>query len=264
MDFKAHTTLGRTGLSVSRLGIGAAYGAPAWILEKAFHEHGVNAFYWGALRKAEMGNALRNLCWTDRDRVVVMFQTYDKSGFLMRHFHEKGLRTLGIDCADILIMGWSSREPGGRWLDSALRLKEEGKVRFLCVSGHNRGVLGEMAARPDLPFDVYMVRYNAAHTGAEQDIFPCLQKENPPGIMTFTATRWGQLMQRRRVPPGEEPLTAADCYRFVLSNPAVDLCMTGPRTAEELEGGLEALELGPLSDEEMVRIRLIGNYLYQK
>lgn len=264
MDFKTHTTLGRTGLSVSRLGIGAAYGAPALALEKAFHEHGVNAFYWGALRKAEMGNALRNLCRTDRDRIVVMFQTYDKSGFLMRRFHEKGLRNLGIDCADVLILGWANKEPQGRWLETALRLREEGKVRFLCVSGHKRHVLGNLAAQPNSPFDVYMVRYNAAHTGAEQDFFPLLPKEKPPGIMTFTATRWGQLMQPGKMPPGEEPLEAADCYRFALSNPHVDLCMSGPKTAEELEGGLKALDLGPLTEDEMVRVRLIGNYVYQK
>jgi aryl-alcohol dehydrogenase-like predicted oxidoreductase len=249
---------------VSRLGIGAAYGAPAWALEKAFHDHGVNAFYWGALRKAEMGSALRNLCQANRDRVVVMFQTYDRSGYLMRRFHEKGLRNLGIDHADILILGWANKEPMGRWLEAAMQLKEEGKVRFLCVSGHRRSLLGELAARPDSPFDAFMVRYNAANTGAERDVFPLLPAENVPGIMTFTATRWGQLLQPGRMPPGEEPLTAADCYRFALSNPHVDLCMTGPKTAEELQEGLKALELGPLSDEEMVKIRLIGNYIYQR
>ncbi len=262
MDFMTHTTLGRTGLSVSRLGIGASYGAPAFALEKAFHEHGINAFYWGALRKPSMGEALKNLCRTEREKVVVMFQTYDRSGFLMKRRHEKGLRTLGIDHADILIMGWANREPVGRWLETAVRLKEEGKVKHLCVSGHKRMLLGEMAARPDLPFDVYMVRYNAAHTGAERDVFSSLPKENPPGVMTFTATRWGQLLQPNRMPPGEEPLTAADCYRFSLSNPHVDLCMMGPRSAEELESGLRALQLGPLSDEEMGRVRWIGAHVY--
>jgi aryl-alcohol dehydrogenase-like predicted oxidoreductase len=264
MDFGTHTTLGRTGLSVSRLGIGASYGIPALAVEKAFHEHGVNAFYWGAIRKTSMGDALINLCRNDRERVVVMFQTYDKSGLLMRHFHEKGLRTLGIDYADILIMGWSNREPRGRWLEVASRLKDQGKVRYLCMSGHNRRVLGEMASKSESPFDVYMVRYNAAHVGAEQDIFPRLPKENIPGIMIFTATRWGQLMQPRRMPPGEGPLSAADCYRFALSNSHVDLCMMGPKTAEELEGGLRALELGPLSEQEMARVRLIGAHVYGK
>jgi len=102
MDFNVHTILGRTGLSVSRLGIGASYGVPAKAIEKAFHEHGVNAFYWGALRKAGMAEALINLCRTDRERVVVMFQTYDKLGWLMQHFHEKGLRTLVLEGGNFL------------------------------------------------------------------------------------------------------------------------------------------------------------------
>ena len=42
MNFKSHVPLGRTGLSVSRLGFGASYPAPADALEKAFHERGVN------------------------------------------------------------------------------------------------------------------------------------------------------------------------------------------------------------------------------
>jgi aryl-alcohol dehydrogenase-like predicted oxidoreductase len=231
-------------------------------MEKAYHEHGVNAFYWGAMRKPSMGEALKNLCRTEREKIVVMFQTYDRSGFLMERRHEKGLRTLGIDYADILILGWIQREPVGRWLDAAIRLKEEGKVRHLCVSGHKRALLGQMAARTDLSFDVYMVRYNAAHTGAEEDFFPYLPENDPPGVMTYTATRWGQLLQPGRMPPGEQPLTAADCYRFSLSNPRVDLCMMGPKTAEELEGGLEALQLGPLSDDEMSRVRWIGAHVY--
>jgi aryl-alcohol dehydrogenase-like predicted oxidoreductase len=262
MDFYAHTVLGRTGLHVSRLGIAAGYGAPSFAIEKAFREHGVNTFYWGARRKDGMEDALRNLCRWERERIVVIFQTFDRSGFLMRRRHENGLSALGIEYSDILVLGWANREPAGRWLETALRLKEEGKVKFLGVSGHKRHILGGMAARPELPFDVYMVRYNAAHTGAEQEIFPLLPGENPPGVMIYTATRWGQLLQARRMPPGEEPLTAADCYRFALSNPHVDLCMMGPRSAEELEGGLETLRLGPLSDEEMGRVRWIGGHVH--
>jgi hypothetical protein len=42
MSFREHTKLGRTGLEVSRLGIGSGYGVPAAAVERAFHEHGVN------------------------------------------------------------------------------------------------------------------------------------------------------------------------------------------------------------------------------
>ena len=264
MDFRTHTTLGRTGLSVSRLGIASGYDAPSEAVERAFHEHDINTFYWGARRKSEFGNALKNLCRNNRDRTVVIFQTFDRSGFLMRRFHEKGLRHLSIDCADILILGWANKEPQGRWLETAIRLKEEGKVKFLCVSSHKLHVLGALAAGKNSPFDVLMVRYNAVHPGAEHNVFSLLPKEDPPGIMTYTATCWGQLLQSSKMPAGEESLTAADCYRFSLTNPNVNLCMMGPKTAGELEEGVKALKLGPLSDDEMVRARMIGNYIHQK
>ena len=66
------------------------------------------------------------------------------------------------------------------------------------------------------------------------------------------------------MPPGEKPLTAKECYRFVLSNPAVDVCMTGARTHQMMKENLETLESGPLTPEEMERIRHIGDHVYGK
>jgi predicted aldo/keto reductase-like oxidoreductase len=54
-----------------------------------------------------------------------------------------------------------------------------------------------------------------------------------------------------------------DCYRFVLSNPAVDVCLTGPATAAEMEANLKALELRTMSDEEMQWMRLVGDHVHR-
>jgi len=51
MDFNTKRTLGRTDLSVSRLGLAGGYGISAAGVEKAFHEHGINYFYWSSPRK---------------------------------------------------------------------------------------------------------------------------------------------------------------------------------------------------------------------
>jgi aryl-alcohol dehydrogenase-like predicted oxidoreductase len=264
MNFSAHTTLGRTGLSVSRLGFGASYPAPAEALEKAFHERGVNCFLWGSGRREPMGDALRKLSKSHRDGLVIAFQTYDKSGLVMRRFHEKGLRRLGIDHVDLLLMSWMRGVPRGRMLETALQLKEEGKVRYLGISTHDRPLAGRIAAATNTPIDAIMIRYNAANDGAERDIFPYIPDSNTPGVIAFTTTRWGQLVNPKKMPPGEEPLSAADCYRFALSSGKVDVCITGPKTTEELEGGMKAMDLGPLSDEEMERVRRIGKYVYGK
>jgi aryl-alcohol dehydrogenase-like predicted oxidoreductase len=77
-------------------------------------------------------------------------------------------------------------------------------------------------------------------------------------MVAFTVTNWGQLVSKRRISRGEEPLTAADCYRFALSHPAVQVAITAPKNAREMRENLKALELGPLSPEEMARARRIG------
>ena len=154
--------------------------------------------------------------------------------------------------------------PRGRMLESALKLREEGKVRYLAISSHNRSLIGSLVGREDLPVDIYMLRYNAAHRGAEKDIFPYIPDQGPPGIMAYTTTCWGKLLSEKKTPPGQSPMSAGDCYRFALSSPSVDLVLIGPRSALELAGGLEALEDGPMSEEELGNARRIGDYVYGK
>jgi len=47
------------------------------------------------------------------------------------------------------------------------------------------------------------------------------------------------------IPKGERVPTATDCYRYVLSRPEVDVCMTGPSNAARMEEAFEALRRGP-------------------
>ena len=264
MDFRAPTVLGRTGLRVSRLGIGSSYGVGASAVERAFHEHGVNLLYWGTIRRSGMAQAVRNLKWSHRDQLVVALQSYDRSGLLMRVFVEKGLRALGLDHIDLLILGLHNRTPPRRILDAARALVAAGKVRHLALSGHRRSLFGELSRTPDFPVDVFMFRYNAAHRGAEIEIFPFLPQAGRPGTIAYTATRWGHLLDPRRMPPGEKPLTATDCYRFALSHPAVDVCLTGPDTAAQMDEAVSALALGPLGADEMARARRVGDSLARK
>jgi aryl-alcohol dehydrogenase-like predicted oxidoreductase len=114
----------------------------------------------------------------------------------------------------------------------------------------------------DTPIDILMVRYNAAHRGAEQDVFPYLPDDRAPGITTYTATRWGQLLKKKKMPPGEQPLSAAECYRFVLANPHVDLCLIGPRNEREMDHALQVIDADPLSEDDLDRIRRIGDHVH--
>jgi aryl-alcohol dehydrogenase-like predicted oxidoreductase len=260
MDFSKPILLGRTGLKAGRLGVAAGYGAPAKAFEEAF-DKGCNYFYWGSMRKSNMREAIKNICnQGKRDELVILVQSYSRSSLILESFFEKALRALALDHIDILLLGWHNRRPRQKLLDKALTMKEKGLFRFLALSGHNRKLFPELA-REGL-FDLFHVRYNAAHRGAEQETFPFLPAVGRPGIVTYTATRWGQLLNPKKMPPGEVPLSAGDCYRFSLSNPAVDVCLCGPKDVAQMKEALKTLELGPLPVEAMERMKRIGDYLH--
>jgi aryl-alcohol dehydrogenase-like predicted oxidoreductase len=260
MAFAEKRILGRTGLRVGPLGVAASFGAPAAAFEEAY-ERGCNYFYWGSMRKKGMCDAIKNLCGQGkREDLVIVVQSYSRSAPLMEVFLEKALQSLSLDHADILLLGWHNKVPAKRIIDKAMAMKEKGLVRYLALSGHNRSLFPRLA-ETDI-FDLFHVRYNAAHRGAEQEIFPHIQGETGPGVVSYTATRWGQLLNAKKMPPGEDPPSASDCYRFVLSNPGVDVCICGPKDEMQMREGLRSLELGPLTPEELIRMRKIGDYVH--
>jgi aryl-alcohol dehydrogenase-like predicted oxidoreductase len=169
---------------------------------------------------------------------------------------ERALRRVGYDHADVLLLGYWNKPVNPRILDAARTLQRRGLVNFVGVSSHNRAVAATLAASGD--FDIVHIRYNAAHPGAERDVFPQVPVENRPGIVSFTGTSWGQLLNPRFTPPGERTATAADCYRFVLSHPSVDLCVTGPATGAHVEEAIAARELGPMSPDELAWMTRVG------
>lgn len=256
--FGARVTLGRSGLSVGPLGLAGGYGVEAAAVRRAF-DRGVNYFYHGSRRAAGMTAAIRDLvAGGHRDELVVVLQSYWRLPELLEWSLGHGLRQLGIDHADVLLLGWYRHTPE-RVVARAERLREKGMFRHLAISAHHRPSHVGFAADPR--FSVLHLRYNAAHTGAEQDIFPHLPSEGRPGTVAYTATRWGSLLKAGKMPPSEQLLRARDAYRFVLSSPHVDVCMTGPATGEQMDEALAALDAGPLSPEEEVRIRRIGAWV---
>ena len=263
MTFNEAVILGRTGLRTGRLGISSSYGAPA-AFEEAF-ERGCNYFVMGSFMKGrskEMIRAIQNITRRgDRDKLVVCLMEYTHSYIIGKRHFFKGLKQLGLEYADVLMLGYYPKKPREQVMGPGLDLKERGAVRHLALSGHNRKLFPKLV---ESPIDIFQVRYNAANSGAEKDVFPFCGGEKRPGMISFTATRWGQLLKESKMPHGEKPLTAKDCYRFVLSNPAVDICMTGARTQKMMQENLETLDMGPLNPEEMERIRRIGDHVYGK
>lgn len=249
--------LGRSGLMVGRLGVSGGYGAPARAFEMAF-ERGCNYWYHGSARRAGMNEAIKNLAAKgQRDKLVVVAQVYMRAAWLLRWSFDRFLRKTGLECADVLLLGWYNGAPPLSVLDAAAELKLKGKIKHIAISGHNRPAFTEFAATGI--YDVFHIRYSAAHRGAEQEVLEKLPAGDRPGIVTYTATRWGGLINPRKTPKGERTPRASDCYRFVLTNPAVNVCMTGPKNEEEMAEALATLDRGPLSPDEMAWMRRVGD-----
>lgn len=252
--FETRTTLGRSGLDVGRIGLGSSFGIGGEDLERAL-DRGVDWFYWGSLRREGFARGLRPLLKSRRDEVKLVLQSYARLGLAMRLSIEHALRRLKTDRCDCLLLGMWNRPVPPRIRDAALALRERGLVEHLVVSCHDRPTFERHAADPEI--DAIMVRYNAAHPGAETDVFPLLP-EAPPGVISYTATCWGWLLDPRRLPDGEPRPRPSDCYRFALSHPSVDLCLAGPRDAEQLDEALEALERGPMDEDELAWMKRVG------
>jgi len=262
MTFDTPVSLGSTGISVGRLGVASSYRAPTPAYLEAF-ERGCTYFTWGSFIRGpakQFEKAARSLFeGGHRNRMVLGILSYAHSAFLTEHFLKKGLGRLGTDYADVLLLGYFSKRPPQRVLDGAMKLKERGMVRAIGITTHNRSLVPELHREGIL--DLYHVRYNAVHRGAEEDLFPHVMGPSKPGIVAFTATCWGRLLSAKRMPPGERPATAAECYRFALTHPAVDVCMTGPRTLQEMRENLAVLDQGPMSEEEVSRMHRIGDHV---
>lgn len=253
--------LGKSGLRTGRLGLGASYFASAKALEEAF-EAGCNYFYWGALRMGGMAGAIKNLCGRGkREELIVVVQDFRRTPKGLEKSLVRGLKKARLEYADVLLLGWVKKHPLPSLLEAAEALKRRGLVRCLGASGHNRPLFPELAGDPR--FDVFHVRYSAAHRGAEKDIFPHLPVDRP-GIVSFTATRRMSLVKSRRIPDEEKRPTAGDCYRFVLSHPSVDVVITAPSKTSHMRENLAEVSKGPMTEEEKTWMRRIGDYVYGK
>ncbi len=255
-----------------RMGIAGNYGINSSDVEWAA-DQGANYWVCGASYK-KVTAGIKEVIRKEREQHIVALLGWGYFGWQVRRGVEKALRTLNTDYLDVFKLGWLGRTSiyTKGVLETLLKLKQEGKIKAIGTSIHDRKRAGQMAL--DSEIDLFMIRYNAKHPGAEEDIFPYLEKRNP-AVVSYTALAWQQLINPVKGikmspwPGGKEqenipPLTPELCYRFVLSNPHVHLVLTGPRDREQLKENLKALQHGALTKEEMDWIREYGRQLRTK
>jgi hypothetical protein len=106
-----------------------------------------------------------------------------------------------------------------------------------------------------------MLRYNAAHRGAETDVFPLLEGAERPGVICYNSTRWGHLFDPRWMPPAARLPRPVDLYRYVLSNPNIEMVLSAPQTSDQLEENVKALEMEPVTAHEKEWLETIGDHV---
>jgi predicted aldo/keto reductase-like oxidoreductase len=291
----APRTLGKTGFHVSPIGIGGGGGIQSDDLLYAF-DRGVNYFFYSSdlhhFRYSHSVAALRQLCAhgsAQRSRVVLATVSYVHDPRLIQSVIIDQLLELGTEYIDIFHWGWIYDDTNAtRLLEVATQLKNghsaltkscysftqrqeqaqhineellaRGLVRAVGMSFHSR----RMALSLIDNLDVMMVRYNITQTEIETAIFPALSgdKRKDPGIVAFNTAHMGTTFFHQPPPyyPDDMPRpTVADCYRFALSNPTIDLVLTGVENRTQIDQALAAVEQGPLDQLEDAFLREYGS-----
>jgi len=247
------------GRPVCRLGL-ATRGNGA-LAEEDLHlalGRGVNFLNWPGGEDA-LSRVIAGL-GTRRSEVVVCVQFEARSAADAATELRSILSALHTDYVDVLTFYYVEEKheweeiigPGGA-LGYCQAAKRDGVVRRLGLTTHQRP-LAAAVARSGL-LDVLMLRYNAAHRGAEREVFPVTEELGLP-VITYTALRWGALLRPTPDdPPGFVVPTAPAWYRFALQSPRVAVVLAAPHNRTELEEDLTVLDAdGPLDPEEYERL----------
>ncbi len=258
-----HTTLGSTGIPVHRVGFSASYRPGTRTVERAIDD-GLNLLFCFGL-DTQLLSVVRKIPAAKRRELCLVTGAYNMIWWQpnLRKSLEKRLRQLGTDYIDVFL--WlgvmKPKEMPESILEEMARFREEGKVRAIGLSCHDRKFAGELAARNAV--DVLMIRYNAAHRGAEQDIFPHVAAHGT-GVISYTSTRWTSLLRPPKGWPSTRPVPdASTAYRFVLSHPAVHTILMAPTNERQYEANINGIRKGPLTDEEMAYVREFGDAVYR-
>ncbi len=225
-------------------------------------DRGINFLNWCGVSDG-LRLAIANLGSRRRDVIVsVQFEarTAREAARELRHL----LQELHTEYLDVLSFYYVEEQaeweqiigPGGA-LEFCRQAQRDGQVRLLGLTSHQRPLAAE-AARSGF-IDLLMIRYNASHRGAEQEVFPVTDSHGVP-VVVYTCLRWGALLRKTPEDPAGFIVPPAPAwYRFVLQNPSVTVALMAPDNRVELEKDLTILQTpGSLAAAEYDRLAAHG------
>lgn len=270
---------GNTGISLSALGFGAMrlpmtesgekkivdYDKAVPMLKRAI-ELGVNyidtaPYYCESDSEVAVGMALKGL----RDKVYLSTKNpvENASGDDWRKRLESSLKKLDTDYIDFYHMWGINLQafrdnidvPGGP-IEAAIRAKEEGLIRHISFSFHDK-------AENMIPiidsgyFESVLCQYNLLDRSNEKSME--YAKEKGLGVVIMGPVGGGRLGAPSQVIKNmvnkDIKSTAEMALRFVIANPNVTVALSGMQNIEQLEENVKVASIeGPLTDEEYTQV----------
>ena len=251
-----YVTLGKTGLTISRLGFGGipiqrVDAATTTELVKAMAEKGINYIDTArgyTVSESYLGEALEGL----RDKFVLATKSMSRTKEAMAKDIEISLGNLRTDYIDLYQIHNPQLKdldtvtaPGGA-LEALMEAKEAGKIGHIGVTAHSVEVFEKALSFPWV--ETIMFPYNIVETHGEDLIAKCTAKNI--GFIDMKPLAGGAL----------DDATLA--IRFIAANPNVTVIIPGMATEEEFRQNLAAMDdTSPLSDAEKAKIALIRDSL---
>ena len=291
-DLPFYRQLGRTELTVSCIGLGGGNSISSEDTLYAF-DQGINYFFYSSdlhhFLYSSMASGLRQLCGrrsSVREKVVLATVTYIKNPEMVFASLFDQFKELDLDYVDLFFWGWIGTQDELPFQDclqlshdlrgpnsvyqrameemcgTSERLKKMGAVRYIGASFHDLNLARQWADSSLL--DVVMVRHNAAHRSAQQQVFNYLAPQDPqrPGIVTFksTGSHTGPLWNVPSGLPSEcwQP-SVPDLYRYSLSQNCVDVCLTGLNSRAQVDAAIAGVQKGKLTAAELDYFNLYGD-----
>jgi aryl-alcohol dehydrogenase-like predicted oxidoreductase len=259
--------MGRTGLEVSKLGLGGYHLGTIQdqqLIDRIVGEAidaGVNFFdnaweYHDGRSEEVAGQALRG----KRDQVIVMTKvcTHGRDQNVAMRQLEDSLRRLQTDHLDVWqiheVVYWNDPDlifaPNGA-IEALAKAKQQGKVRFVGFTGHKDPRIHLKMLSHNFPFDTVQMPLNcfdATFRSFEQNVLPELNRRGiaPLGMKSFGGS--GEMLRHGDVSPSE-------ALGYAMSLP-VAVTISGVDTLEVLHQNLEiARGFQPLSAASMESLR---------
>ena len=257
-------TLGRTGMRIADISFGASrLGAGEGDLVRHAFDRGINYFdtadsYRGGDSETTIGEALRG----KRDKIYLTSKTYtsptDRRDAMMQTL-EGSLRRLRTDYVDVYFnhaVNDVARLSNPEWHEFTARAKQQGKLRFVGMSGHAGRLIPCLDHALDTKsVDVILVAYNFGQDPAfyqkftqsfdfvarQPDLPRVLRKAKAQGVgvVAMKTLMGARLNDMRPFERGGATFSQA-AFRWVLSDKNVDALIVSMMTTQFVDESLGA------------------------